>query len=77
MPVRQGFLKTGLQGSMLSKNTVKKRGLSENQKNFTNSNYDIADSNPLNLIVNDTNRRAHSKNDKYEDSNNILSPGTG
>jgi hypothetical protein len=56
----------GLQGSMLSKNSMKKRGASENNnKNGSNSNYDIAE-NPINLVVND--RRAHSKNEKYDDA---------
>lgn len=51
---------------MLSKNTMKKRGASENNnKNGSNSNYDIAE-NPINLVVND--RRAHSKNEKYDDA---------
>jgi len=68
MGIRQGFGSgpMGMQGSMLSNNGLKKRGLSENNKgNGTNSNYDIAE-NPINLIVND--RRAHSKNEKYDDS---------
>ena len=44
---------------------MKKRGASENNnKNGSNSNYDIAE-NPINLVVND--RRAHSKNEKYDD----------
>lgn len=56
----------GLQGSMLSNNPMKKRGASENiNKNGTNSNYDIAE-NQINLVVND--RRAHSKNEKYDDA---------
>jgi len=52
---------------MISNNGLKKRGSSENNKgnNGTNSNYDIAE-NPINLVVND--RRAHSKNEKYDDS---------
>lgn len=51
---------------MLSNNPIKKRGASENiNKNGTTSNYDIAE-NQINLVVND--RRAHSKNEKYDDA---------
>ena len=59
-----------MQGSMITgKNQFKKRDLSENKNIASNSNYDFHE-NQLNLTVKD--RRAQSKNEKYEENTQLF-----